>query len=192
MDIKSTFAKNLRHYRTEKNMTQEELAKLSQVAVNSIRSYEQAKANATIENIAQIAEALNVTISQLCDNEQTTQPIKINTYADLLCILMQLESLSLNGGRVTNGYYDLTGEVLIECNKESFETPDLEEVDTYSLQVKFIDKKLYDFFSTYQKMLGMIDSEHDNDGKETLIHMKDAWVENQIRKNKDYYIVIPF
>lgn len=191
-DIKITFAENLKRYRKEKGLSQEELAKASDIAVNSIRSYEQGKSNATLENISRLAKALEITIGQLCDEYPEVQTRKIETYADLLSVLTQLEDLCFDSGQFRNGEPISSGEVHIECQEDAFTPPDLSFVETYSVRIDFIDKTLYDFFSTYEKMQKMVKSENDPDGKETLVHMKDAWVENQMRQKKNNYLNVDF
>lgn len=191
-DIKSIFADNLKRYRKEKKMSQSDLAEASEVAINSIRSYEQGKANATLENISRLAKALGVTIGQLCNDYPEVQTLEIETYADLLSVLTQLENLELDSGNFQNGKPISEGEVRIECLEDGFETSDLDCVEIYSVRIDFVDKTLYDFFSTYNKMQKMVESETNSDGKATLIRMKDAWVENQMRQKKNDYIVEPF
>ena len=51
MNISERFAEKLKAYRKEKNLTQEELFEKSDVAINTIRSYEQGKGNPTLNNI---------------------------------------------------------------------------------------------------------------------------------------------
>ena len=60
------------------------------------------------------------------------------------------------------------------------------------MKITFADKTLHDFFSTYKKMLEMIDSENDPLGKETLQSMKDAWLETQMRNKENDWLIAPF
>ena len=84
MNISERFAEKLKAYRKEKNLTQEELFEKSDVAINTIRSYEQGKGNPTLNNIALLASALGVTIGQLCSEDEPKKNMKIETYADLI------------------------------------------------------------------------------------------------------------
>lgn len=64
---------SLKKIRKAKGLLQQQLAELSGVSVNTIRSYEQGKRDiniAEIENISKLAIALNVPISELLTDEK--------------------------------------------------------------------------------------------------------------------------
>ena len=192
MNISEVFAEKLKAYRKEKNLTQEELFEKSDVAINTIRSYEQGKGNPTLNTIALLANALGVTIGQLCGEDKPEKNLKIETYADLICVLSQLSDLDLASGTFCNGTPATSGTADIECNNEVSFPYDGDICEEYTVKITFADKTLYDFFSTYKKMLEMINSESDPLGKETLQSMKNAWLETQMRNKKDDWLVAPF
>ena len=192
MNISEVFAEKLKAYRKEKNLTQEELFEKSDVAINTIRSYEQGKGNPTLNTIALLANALGVTIGQLCGADKPEKNLKIETYADLICVLSQLSDLDLASGTFCNGTPVSSGTVGIECSNEVFNPHDDDICEEYIVKITFADKTLHDFFSTYKKMLEMIDSENDPLGKETLQSMKDAWLETQMRNKENDWLIAPF
>lgn len=192
MNISERFAEKLKAYRKEKNLTQEELFEKSDVAINTIRSYEQGKGNPTLNNIALLASALGVTIGQLCSEDEPKKNMKIETYSDLICALSQLSDLDLAPGIFCNGTPATSGTVGIECNNEVSFPHDGDICEEYIVKITFADKTLYDFFSTYKKMLEIIDSESDPLGKKTLQSMKNAWLETQMRNRKDDWLIAPF
>jgi transcriptional regulator with XRE-family HTH domain len=68
----TNFSKNLIKYRKERNLTQEELAKLSGLTRRKIGYYEKEANKPPIDNVEAIAKALNVTISDLIGTNETT------------------------------------------------------------------------------------------------------------------------
>lgn len=60
MNLMHTFANNVRKYRTEKNLSQEDLADLTGLHRTYISAIERKRRNISIENIEKIALALNV------------------------------------------------------------------------------------------------------------------------------------
>jgi transcriptional regulator with XRE-family HTH domain len=59
------FGSNVRRIRTAKNMTQEKVAELAGLHHNYVSSVERGERNISICNIARLAEALSVTMSEL-------------------------------------------------------------------------------------------------------------------------------
>lgn len=59
-DVRKILAKNLKKFRTNKNLSQEDLAFLAGFHRTYISFLECEKRNATIENIARLAEVLDV------------------------------------------------------------------------------------------------------------------------------------
>lgn len=69
--MSDTIAKNIRHYRKQKNMSQGALAKKSGLSLMSIRRYEtegEENREPTVQVLERIATALDVEISQLYQN----------------------------------------------------------------------------------------------------------------------------
>lgn len=88
----TAFGKRLKEARTEKGMTQKDLADLSGVSTVMISSYERSEAetgkNPALSSIFSIASALDVSIDWLCGrtDKKSVKP-KIDTKTFLLCYL---------------------------------------------------------------------------------------------------------
>jgi len=65
MDLKQNLGKNIQSYRKLNRMTQEKLAELVDVEINSISSIERGKYFPSPENLTKISKALNVSLSDL-------------------------------------------------------------------------------------------------------------------------------
>lgn len=68
MDIRKTFANNIREYRKATGLTQEGLAELSGLHRTYIGGIEQGRINVSLNNVSKIAEALNISPSLLFMN----------------------------------------------------------------------------------------------------------------------------
>lgn len=66
MDIEKVFAVNLKKIRKQKDMTQNELAQKSGVSIGTISSYESGIKSPSLLIVAKLAEALGVSIDELC------------------------------------------------------------------------------------------------------------------------------
>lgn len=64
-DIKAQLGKNVKHFRLKTKLSQEELANLSSLHRTYIGSIERGERNVSLENIVQIARALNVNLEDL-------------------------------------------------------------------------------------------------------------------------------
>ncbi|MEA1901483.1 MAG: helix-turn-helix transcriptional regulator [Thermodesulfobacteriota bacterium] len=60
-----SFAKNLAKFRKEKGLTQEELVRISGVAISQIRRYETNKSTPSLDAITKLVKALGVSIDEL-------------------------------------------------------------------------------------------------------------------------------
>lgn len=65
MNIKENLGKNIQKYRKLNSITQEKLAELIDVEINSISSFERGKYFPSPENLVKISEALNVSLADL-------------------------------------------------------------------------------------------------------------------------------
>ena len=80
-DIVKNLGQRIRNYRTAKGLSQEKLAELSGCHPTYIGQIERGEKNATIESIARIATALNVSLSKLfeklgaCENGASDIPL---------------------------------------------------------------------------------------------------------------------
>lgn len=70
MSLIHTFAVNVKKYRLEKDISQEKLAELSGLHRTYISAIEREKRNISIENIENIAEALNISADLLFKEEK--------------------------------------------------------------------------------------------------------------------------
>jgi len=69
---RAIFARNLRARRLEKSLSQEELADLSGLHRTYVGSVERGERNISIDNIERLAVALELTISELLDDNEKT------------------------------------------------------------------------------------------------------------------------
>jgi len=69
MDVIKRFARKMRHLRTTKNISQDELAHLSGLHRTYIGSVERGERNLTLRNAEVIAKALSSTLSELVRDE---------------------------------------------------------------------------------------------------------------------------
>lgn len=65
MNLKENLGKNIQKYRKLNSITQERLAELIEVEINSISSIERGKYFPSSDNLVKISEALNVSLSDL-------------------------------------------------------------------------------------------------------------------------------
>ncbi len=66
-----SFGKNLAKFRKEKGLTQEELVKISGVAISQIRRYETNKSTPSLDAIVKLVRALGVSIDEMVFNKIT-------------------------------------------------------------------------------------------------------------------------
>lgn len=65
MNLKESLGKNIQKYRKLNNITQEKLAELINVEINSISSFERGKYFPSPDNLVKISEALNISFADL-------------------------------------------------------------------------------------------------------------------------------
>ena len=65
------FSNNVKKFRKEKNLTQEELAEISDLSISYVKQIESSKdyKNLTLTTMLKISKALNTTISNLFDSK---------------------------------------------------------------------------------------------------------------------------
>ncbi len=71
-DIKIIIGQRIRNYRTQQNLTQEDLAELSNCHHTYIGQIERGEKNATIESLVKIVKPLNITLSKLLEKIDET------------------------------------------------------------------------------------------------------------------------
>ncbi len=83
-DIAKILGQRIRNYRTEKGLSQEKLAELSGVHPTYIGQIERAEKNVSVESIAKVSGALNVSLSKLFEKlgaeESVTRSIPLECY----------------------------------------------------------------------------------------------------------------
>lgn len=65
-ELKETVARSLRVQRAKAGMTQDELARVSGVSVDAIRSYERCMSLPLLETAYKLAKALGCSVNDLC------------------------------------------------------------------------------------------------------------------------------
>ncbi|MCP4168608.1 MAG: helix-turn-helix transcriptional regulator [Chloroflexi bacterium] len=66
------FANNLRAFRSKEGLSQEELADMSGLHRTYVGSVERGERNISIDNMERLAAALNLKLSELLDDNETT------------------------------------------------------------------------------------------------------------------------
>lgn len=84
MDLKQIFINNLKFYRKEKRMTQNELTLALNKSYNYINSVEQGKITPSFDVIEQISQILNIKPNQLFDENASPENIKIFSKEDYI------------------------------------------------------------------------------------------------------------
>lgn len=94
----------LKTLRKQRGNTQQDIAKLLNVAVSTYRGYENKTSEPNIQTLFQIADYYNVSLDYLCEHE-TKGNIDTSTFSDLKkgCIYV-LDKLSENNTAMVFGY----------------------------------------------------------------------------------------
>lgn len=67
MDLKQVLAKNLRRFRNERSLTQEDVAEMTGLSSRYVGSIERARVSASVTVLGKLAEALKVDPSRLIE-----------------------------------------------------------------------------------------------------------------------------
>lgn len=86
-----SFGKNLAKFRKEKGLTQEDLVRLSGVAISQVRRYETNKSSPTLDVIVKLAKALGTSIDEMVFDKATG--VAVNKIVDRE-LLEQFEAVS--------------------------------------------------------------------------------------------------
>lgn len=124
----SIFAMRIKELRTSLNMTQRDFAGFIGCTAATLSAYENGAKSPSLEIVKSIAQKCNVSIDWLCGlSEKTNDEDNIKTYADLIRILLKIQTLDLvptkfdlRAEEVYNSFtnkYDLKAGVLIEDEK---------------------------------------------------------------------------
>lgn len=76
--VRKVFGKNLKYYRFKKNLTQEQLAELLNVDSTYISEMERGRKGARFDTLAKLSNHLNVSVSQLFDEDILNKKIPDN------------------------------------------------------------------------------------------------------------------
>lgn len=88
--MEETFAERLKRIRSQRNFTQEQLAEISEISVQTIRNYEQGISNPVSEYLLNLAKVLDVTPENLLLGGNN-----MKTYTDAIKVeLMQLDDFN--------------------------------------------------------------------------------------------------
>lgn len=74
MDLVKIVGERIRFYRKERGLSQEELAFRASLHNTYIGQLERGEKNATIESLAKVCAALDITLAELINNDETNQP----------------------------------------------------------------------------------------------------------------------
>ena len=93
-ELLKTFSENVKQLRSEKGLTQKDLALKTGIAQTTLSSYEGGEKNLPLANAALIAKALDVSIDKLCGLKEEKSD-KITTYGDIARFLFALSETNL-------------------------------------------------------------------------------------------------
>lgn len=118
----------IKYFRTAHNMTQEQLAQISGISLNTLRKYETCERKPKPEQLLKISHALGISINVFMDFD-------IHTVSDLLSLIFKMnEQLALK----FNTKKDATGNIIPDALTISFENPLINQ--KLCAYVTFLDK----------------------------------------------------
>ncbi|CAB1242374.1 Transcriptional regulator [Clostridiaceae bacterium BL-3] len=120
------FGEKLKKLRTDKNMTQQELAKILKISSSTIGMYEQNRRSPDIETLKKIAQHFNVSVDYLLDNTDTRESeIEINIpkeYTDKYKVTSRDKKQYLEHMKKANEAFFMNDEFDEEDKKEILDT----------------------------------------------------------------------
>ena len=119
-----TFGDCIRAVRKERKMTQIELAKASGLSVNSIRLYESGKHNPKMDSLKQLADALEVEVTELIPYASPATVTRQEIEEQL-----GFDPFSGSSGQLVDVDADVVLEMLKAINQASADNPDVKPVD---------------------------------------------------------------
>lgn len=132
-----SLAKNLARFRKEKGLTQEELVRLSGVAISQIRRYETDKSLPSLDVIIKLAKALGVSIDEMVFDKPTG--VASNKIVDRE-LLEQFEAISMMGNDEKYVVKKILEGVIVKHQVEKVMQPKLER--SWSERFREITDKL--------------------------------------------------
>lgn len=160
MNISEIFSKKLKQCRSDKHLTQRQVAEMSGLTPATISAYEKGVKNPSFESAVLLANTLDVSLDWLCGKESVlSEP---QTYADAIAYLVNLAN-----------YIDFFVDT-VQIQSDSFS-------DIYKyFCLAFKDCTLNPFFEGLRRMKQLLDDKIiDKD-------IFDSWIEGQQKKYKAY------
>lgn len=149
-------AERLKATRTANNLTQRQLADKAKMTAATISAYEKGAKNPSLENVANLAFALNTSIDWLCGND--VDNCNPETYSDIITGLLAL---------IKNTPYSI--------DKVEDEESDNENEIFYA-DIRLRDKNFISFFDDFRKMKNLIDEKTIDE------NIFNSWLDGQIKK----------
>ena len=159
MNISEIFSKKLKQCRSDKNLTQRQVAEMSGVTPATISAYEKGVKNPSFESAVLLANTLDVSLDWLCGKESVlSEP---QTYADVIeCLKTFIDYINFRIDKNT-----------INCSHNEY-------FEEFCIAV--LDGTLDPFLEGLQKMKQLLDDKIiDKD-------IFDSWIEGQQKKYKAY------
>jgi transcriptional regulator with XRE-family HTH domain len=95
VDMESMFTVRLKEMRTERGLTQKELAKQAGMAIASYSGYELGEKNPPLPSAIRLAQALNVSLDWLCGYAASTEAEGLESRGDVVQVLIALDKTGL-------------------------------------------------------------------------------------------------
>lgn len=148
----------IKFFRTAHNMTQEQLAQLSGISLNTLRKYESCERKPKPEQLLKISQALGISINIFMDFD-------IHTVSDLLSLIFKMnEQLDLR----FDSREDADGNMIPDSLTISFGNP-------------VINQKL----STYVTFLNQIDDSEKEQYNQALMELENNLLDDNTQIHKD-------
>jgi transcriptional regulator with XRE-family HTH domain len=135
-----SIAEKIKRYRKLKDMSQDELSRLSGINVSTIKKYECGLRNPKPDQLLKIASALGVSVNSFLSYD-------ITSLSDILCLIMKLHketNMTISGEKDAEGHYipetismafpDSDINMYLAKYLEYYETKGIEHIDNISYQ----------------------------------------------------------
>ena len=181
MDINKTFPDRLKKVRLENKLSQRKLEEMAHTTAATISAYEKGGKKPSLENIANIAEVLNVSIDWLCGIADDMTP-KLKTLKDVAELLIKIDS---EGGfkieKIHGGASD--SEMCFGFYVEDYIPSFVENWGNLSdLQIR--QRDVCDFFDSWMKFKKLLEDRKIDE------EIFDLWKEKELKKLSKWDIVI--
>lgn len=188
MDINKTFPDRLKKVRLENKLSQRKLAEMAHTTAATISAYEKGGKKPSLENIANIAEVLNVSIDWLCGIADDMTP-KLKTLKDVAELLIKIDSEG--GFKIEKLYGDISdSETYFGFSIKNYvHTPGFDETFGDLSDLRNEQKDVYDFFDSWMKFKKLLEDRKIDE------EIFDLWKEKEFKKLSKWYIVtddLPF